>query len=223
VTITEQDLTEMNEIHLLVDSHDVVAIAAFTDKALVEAYEACSDPNDCQECASLAALGLEYPIGELYAWTVTLWGRSFVHELKYSRENAKTTQIHAVSNGFGEFLWAFTDKRLAEEIVAYLCEHTSPCCEFFQSRGELCPCKPFQIDTVELDNPSLIQHCKERIARVQDGCSPVEMPGRVQGISRGSGRGRVRSRSKPILTPRSTVYVCLSFAFTFGSSPDGTA
>jgi hypothetical protein len=217
VTITEQELTEMNEIHLLIDSHHEVVIAAFTDKALVEEYAACPGVNDCQECASLAALGLEYPIGKLYTDTVTLDGSGSFHQLKF------TTQVHVASNTFGEFPRAFTDKLLAEKAAAYLLpEAKCPCTEDCDPRGGVCPFKQLQIYTVELDNPSLIQHCTEKIARVRDGLASGEaVP--CASIDLAHGRGRVTEKSRPTLTPRSLVGVCFFFAFMSGSPSDPAA
>jgi hypothetical protein len=166
VTFSEPELTKMYEIHLLIDTRGVVAVAAFTDKAVVDGYDECSCDDECEVCESLVPpRSDEWPNHGFYDETVFLYGPGSTHPSHDGRENTKINRVHVVSNGFGEFLWAFTDKRLAEETCTYPLEDKCPYCEFYESRGEMCPYKEVQIDTVELDSPSLIQHSKERIAR----------------------------------------------------------
>jgi hypothetical protein len=158
----------MNEIHVLLNS-DGVPIGAFSNKSLIEEYVTCPCEDECEYCESLAAPGKKWSYGESYVDAVALDDPRFIHQSKDNGENAKTNQVHVLSNGFGEILGAFTDKPLLEKSVAYPPEDKCRYCESYESRGETCPYRQSFIDTVDLDNPNLVEHFKDRIAQVRSG------------------------------------------------------
>jgi hypothetical protein len=157
----------MNEIHVLIN-FDGVPIGAFSDKSLIEEYVMCPCEDDCEYCESLAAPGKKWT-GELYVEAVALNNPSFIRDAKSGREATIMSEIHVLSNGFGEILGAFTDKDLLEESVAYPPDDKCQYCERYESPGETCPYRQSFIDTVAVDSLNLIQHFKDRIAEVRAG------------------------------------------------------
>jgi hypothetical protein len=157
----------MNQVHVLVSyESSCQVLGAFTDKSLIEEYVACLCEDEGQ---SFEARGEQCSDPELAVWTVALDDPRFIREPLDSRENTKTKEVHVLSNGFGEILGAFTDKALLEDSVAYPPDDKCRYCETYESRGETCPYRQSFIDTVALDDPSLIAYCKDRIAQVRAG------------------------------------------------------
>jgi hypothetical protein len=157
----------MNEIHVLINS-DGVPIGAFSNKSLIEEYVTCPCEDECESCESLAAPGKDWS-GELYVEAVALNKPSLIRDPKGGGEATIMDEIHVLSNGFGEILGASSDKALLEESVAYPPEDKCQYCESYESCGEACPYRQLFIDTVALGDPSLIAHCKARIAKVRAG------------------------------------------------------
>jgi hypothetical protein len=165
----------MKEVHVLINS-DGVPIGAFSDKSVIEEYVACNCEAECEYCQSLAAPGKKWSGDELFVDTVFLNDPTFVRDSVDSREESETKQVHLLSNGFGEILGAYTDKAPLEKSVAYFSEGKCQYCEAYEARGEECPYRQSFIDTLELDDPSLIAHCKERIAQVHAGVRESNKP-----------------------------------------------
>ena len=167
----------MNQVHLLVNyEYGCEVVGAFTDKALAEEYVACLCENKCERCESFEASGKHCPCHDLDSWSVALDEPSFIQQSENSPANTNLNEVHVLSNGFGEILGAFTDKAWLEKSVAYPPEDKCQYCEYFESRGEICPYRQSFIDTVALDNPNLIQNCKERIAQVSAGIRESNKP-----------------------------------------------
>jgi hypothetical protein len=158
----------MNQVHLLLNS-DGVPIGAFSNKSLIEEYVTCPCEDECEYCESLAAPGKKWSYGELYVDTVALNNPSFIPQSKDGGEATNMSEIHVLSNGFGEILGASSDKALLEESVAYPPDDKCQYCESYEARGQECPYRQSFIATVALDDPSLIAYCKERIAQVRAG------------------------------------------------------
>lgn len=165
----------MKQVHLLINS-DGVTVGAFTNKSLIEEYVACRCEDECEFCESFGTRGNKGRHHDLDSWTVALDDPHFIEPPMDGRENTSMKQVHVLSNGFGEILGAFTDKLSLEKSVAYPPEDMCQYCEFYGSRGEACPYKRSFIDTVPLDDPSLIQHFKARIAQVRTGVREFNKP-----------------------------------------------
>ena len=83
--------------------------------------------------------------------------------------NSTLNQVHVMSNEFDEVLGAFSDKSLLPEDR---CAH----CESYESWGEEYPDRRVFIDTVALDDPTLIQEFKERILETLGGIRESNKP-----------------------------------------------
>ena len=167
----------MNQVHVLVNYEcGCEVLGAFTDKTLVEEYVGCLCEDKCERCESFEALGKNCPYHDLDSWTVALDDPSFTQQLKASPKNSSLNQVHVVSNEFGEILGALSDKFL-------LPEDQCPHCGSYESWGEVCPDRRVSIDTVALDNPTLIHHFKERIAQVHAQIRVEQAGGTGPGLS----------------------------------------
>jgi hypothetical protein len=156
----------MKEVHVLINSEGM-PIGAFRNKSLIEKYISYLWGDECESCESLAAPGKKWSGDELFVDIVSLNDPRFVSDSVDRREDSQTKQVHVLSNSYGEILGAFTDKAPLEKSVAYLSEGKCQYCEFYESRGEICPYRQSFIDTLDLDDPSFIAYCKERIAQVR--------------------------------------------------------
>lgn len=167
----------MREVQVLVNyGHGLEVLGAFTDKALIEEFLACPCQADGEDCEILGDDGSETRYHELGSWTVAVDDPRFVPLSEDGREHPNLSQVHVLSNGFGEILGAFTDKALLEKSVAYPPEDKCRYCESYESRHEACPYRESYIDTVVLDDPGLIQDFKDRIAQFRDGIREVKEP-----------------------------------------------
>lgn len=167
----------MREVHVLVSyENGCKPLAAFTNESLLEEYLACPREADGEDCEILGDGGSESRYHELGSWTVALDSPRFVPQPEDGREHPNWSQVHVLSNGFGEILGAFTDKALLEESVEYPPDDKCRYCESYESRHEACPYRESYIDTVVLDDPGLIKLFKDRIAQFRDGIREVKEP-----------------------------------------------
>lgn len=167
----------MREVHVLVNyGHGCEVLGAFTDRVLIKEYLACPCQADGEDCESFGNGGNESRYHELDSWTVALDDPRFVPQSEDSRKDSNLSQVHVLSNGFGEILGAFTDKALLEKSVAYPPDDKCRYCESYESRHEVCPYRESFIDTVVLDAPVLIQHFKDKIAQFRAGIREVKEP-----------------------------------------------